>query len=688
MEARREMTQPKTVPTPRLTTVTPRAQPNVEVGVSNYLPFATPYRDAWEILRDDDITVTQLAAMRRTDGQARALYRLITLPIRAALKGATFIPESNIDGGEEEAKFVEQMFTLPPDGGGMAIPFHRVIAQLLMAVFEGFSAFEMVYWVPTSGPLAGKWTLQKLAHRPAETVTFLLDDKGNYAGLRQRVMFQGRYIDVPIPGAHSFYWAANEEERPFYGRSFFESAFYHWDKKFKLYVIAHIAAQRAAVGTRVGKLPKNPKRDEKLEFSKALADLGVAQYMTIPEDYGVESLREGGTYDFLALINHHNNQMSKSILAPFFDDQQGSGGDTTLVDFGRQSDALFLLMLQTIMGEIEEVINTRVIPRFIDWNFGTGKYPSFQFGSLSQEQRSAILAMFQILAVAGQALTISPEFVHELEKQVAEDVGLEIDWESVEARQAAEAAAAAAGAQPGTEPGAEPGGEEPAAEPGTAPGAPPASGINVPAHTVPEGFQLSQPDTAELIRLVAAMDDDERAALTRGVPRDGGPKFIRTPAGAQVYGAPIGTPITRDMAQRTGHHGVKGKVFGAGVQDPNGPSRRGHQVLGGGPGAAANLGGVATKPVLNSTPSRTFTNPAAPGAVLMLFPDGTVAIRDRFGRSSPRQHFDIQAFIHLGWQISPTNPATGAPKTGFGGPGKATQPSASPGGGASPKPPR
>jgi hypothetical protein len=68
--------------------------------------------------------------------------------------------------------------------------------------------------------------------------------------------------------------------------------------------------------------------------------------------------------------------MSKSVLAAFFDDSQGTGGDASLVDFGRQSDGLFLLMLQTIMGEIEEVINTQVIPKFIDWNFD-GKYPKF-----------------------------------------------------------------------------------------------------------------------------------------------------------------------------------------------------------------------------------------------------------------------------------------------------------------------
>jgi hypothetical protein len=136
--------------------------------------------------------------MRRTDGQARALYRLITLPIRAALKTATFVPEEGADGGDEEAAFIQDMFTLPVTGGGMSVPFGRIIAQMLMAVFDGFAAFEMVYWQPDDGPLKGKWTLKKLAHRPSEQLTFLLNDNSEFVGLRQQTMYHDRQIDVVI----------------------------------------------------------------------------------------------------------------------------------------------------------------------------------------------------------------------------------------------------------------------------------------------------------------------------------------------------------------------------------------------------------------------------------------------------------------------------------------------------------
>ena len=69
-----------------------------EFGVAQDLPFSTSYGDLTEVPRLEEYdykvgpTPTQLYEMRRVDGQARALYRLITLPIRAAMKNITFTP--------------------------------------------------------------------------------------------------------------------------------------------------------------------------------------------------------------------------------------------------------------------------------------------------------------------------------------------------------------------------------------------------------------------------------------------------------------------------------------------------------------------------------------------------------------------------------------------------------------------
>lgn len=410
----------------------------VELGVPMAMPFAMPAvlgGAGWQnrrgdeqiLFRNQEPTVQQLVEMRRKDGQARALYRLLTLPIRAALQNCSFIPA---EGDTGEAEFIENMMTLPSVAGGMKINFHRVVAQALMAIFDGFSAFEQVYWVPSVGPLKGKVTLKKLAFRPADTVYFIIDPNGNYRGFQQKTVFQGRPIDVYIAPENSFYYAANEEESPFYGVSYFESAFYHYDKKVKLYYLAHLAAQNRAVGVRIGKMPAGADMKTKQMFRTALSNFGIAQAMLVPDGYSVEELAKSAqNFDYLPLIEHHDQMMSRSVLAMFLDDDKSS----RLVDFSSQKDDMFILMEHSIMDELAATFNNYLFPKFIDWNFGSGCYPEFQWGAFTEEQKAAIRVTFNALAIAQQT-NVSPEFMFELEKLMAEQIGLEIDYQAIEER--------------------------------------------------------------------------------------------------------------------------------------------------------------------------------------------------------------------------------------------------------------
>lgn len=413
----------------------PQAMVDIEQGVSmsNGMPFGQPYQNMWEIPRYDDISIEKLVSMRKNDGQAIALYRLMTIPILAALKTATYLPAPGQDGGEDEAKFAEQVLTLPEISGGMKTPFRLVMEQMLLAVFDGFSAFELVIGEPpTEGPLKGKYVLQKIAHRPSETVTFLVDDKGDWTGIRQRAYANGKMIDKPIYRPNCIYFACNEEFRQFYGFSYFSASFWHFDKKHRLYYLAWLNAQRSATGTRVGKYPKlggDPK--EVAEFGKQLQNMATNNWIRIRDDYSIESLKEGGDADFLGLINHHNAQMSKSVLASFFDQNQGAGeSDQTLVDFGNESDALFIMLLESITSKIEDIINQQVLPRLIKWNFGTDKYPEFRFGAVSQDKIKAIMKMFELIAPVGNLGNMTRDFPIHVEKAYSDFMGIEIDYEA------------------------------------------------------------------------------------------------------------------------------------------------------------------------------------------------------------------------------------------------------------------
>lgn len=583
---------------------TPKPRPLIERGFSDFMPFTEPYQGSHLVNKYSPVTIDQLVKMRQTDGQARALYRLITLPIRAALQTATFVPAANIEGGDEEAEFIQQLFTLPPSAGGMSVPFTRVIAQMLQAIFDGFAPFELVYDYAKIGPLKGKWVLKKMNYLPANTVRFLVTQDGSFDGFRQVTQKPGgKLLDVKIPRDACVYYAAQEEENRFYGLSYFQSAYYHFDKKVKLYYLMHLAAQRSAVGTRVGTVPEDHSTDELNAFRQGLSDLGVAQWMTKPEGYDVDLLKEGGNFDFLSYINHHNSQMSKSILAAFFDENQGTGGDASLVDFGKQTDSLFVMMLQTIMTEIASIINHYIIPRFIDWNFNSGKYPEFRWGPFTDDDKAAIQDVFTALAGI-QGGNFTKEFFRETEKKMSEKFGLEIDYETIEReeKEAEEAEAVDAGGELSPE------------------GVP--SPVNtIPTELLPDGFALSNDE--ELVNLAV--------------------RKVNSQEGVRRYGLPIGTPLGTGVDGGTGQKRSSTQKPANGSYQKSSDPRvsQGSDANGKGKG---DSGGAAVQRVL--------THPKLKNAKLLVFADGTVQVQFPDGSKTQKLAFDWKKFLAKGWSAS------------------------------------
>lgn len=585
----------------------PKPRSTVEIGFGDYMPFTESYRGSQLVWKPDEVTIDQLVKMRRTDGQARALYRLVTLPIRAALQTATFVPAENQEGGEDESEFIESLFTLPPSAGGMSVPFTRVVAQMLQAIFDGFAPFEMVYWQPKTGPLKGKWTLKKLNYLPANTVKFLVTEDGSFDGFRQVTQKPGgKILDVKIPRDACVYYAAQEEENKFYGLSYFQSAYYHYDKKVKLYYLMHLAGQRSAVGTRLGTIPEDHDPLEAQAFRKGLSDLGVAQWMTKPETYTVELLKEGGSFDFLSYINHHNSQMSKSILAAFFDENQGTGGDASLVDFGKQTDSLFVMMLQTIMAEIAAIINHYIIPRFVDWNFNSAKYPEFRWGPFTDDQKDAIQDVFTSLAGI-QGGNFTKEFFRGTEKKLADEFGLEIDYESIE-KEEEEALKAEA---------VDSGGE-------MSPLGLPSPENTIPTDLLPDGFTLSDAQQMGMIELA-------------------GIRKVNSQAGVIRYGLPIGTPL-----------GIGGGAVGAKQTASKVNPARGTYAQSSDPRVSQGAPPAAKKGKEegNAAVQRILTHPKLKNAKILVYGDGTVQIQFPDGTKTNKLPFDWKQFLAKGWAAS------------------------------------
>lgn len=414
--------------------VTPKSDPQLdkEFGVTSPLPGGSwdSYitGTAGEISNRPLVPIEDLVLMRRKDGQARALVRLLTLPIRAAMKDAEWI-EPDDGGAEQEVAFANLMWNTPPQNGGMTTPKSKIIRNTLLAIPDGYAVFEEVRHVPEDGPLKGKITLRKLAYRDARTVRFRVDDEGGFNGIRQIANVNGHAVDVLIPKEKVWYYANNEEENPYYGISAFEPAWSHFDIKRKLYYIAHLAAQFSAVPARVGIVPPNPDLKELKQFRDGLANFAFNTSMVAPPGYEVTLQNSTGSFDFLKLIDHHNHMMSRSVLCGFIDSEDRPA----LVDIAKadpQAD-MYVVALESVMQEIAESWTYHLMPQYIDWNFGTKKYPVFKFGQLSDSAKEAIKEIF-IATVVSSTLNCTPEFIREMEKKLADRLGFDIDYESLE----------------------------------------------------------------------------------------------------------------------------------------------------------------------------------------------------------------------------------------------------------------
>jgi hypothetical protein len=394
------------------------------MGVPDQLPFSGGFGKN-ELVDVKDITVQELTTMRRKDGQARAIHRVLTLPLRQA--PMTFKPnDGEGSDGEEEAQFVEDAFTQPLHMGGMSTSIKQVFAHLGLALANGFSVFEKVWQVTPKGDV----TYRKLAPRSADTIKFNLDENGGLDSVRQRVHWQGEMRDVTIPSDKVLVYTAQAEENPWYGESYLLPAFYHYDKKHKLYYIAHLAAQFHAVPGRIGSYPAQATKPEKDAFRMQLAKMGFNTAMTKPENWIVDEFGgQGGMPDFEKMINHHDGMMAKSVLAHFI--QLGTGSTSGSWALSEDQTDFFTIALETILAEWAEMFTFYAIPQLVDHNFRSRAYPEMQLGPMSDGTKQVMEEVFKAIAVAGTT-NVTKDFMFELEAKIAGELGLEIDYEALQ----------------------------------------------------------------------------------------------------------------------------------------------------------------------------------------------------------------------------------------------------------------
>ncbi len=366
---------------------------------------------------------SKIDGMYQSDGEVAGLYRIITTPLR----GARIRVHPKHQRGKREANFIHEIFHNAPHDGGMRTPLNLVMATINRQIIDGYSPHEIVWKIEN-----GFIRIDKLSHRPINTINKI--KVNNQIEIESYVQNTGPNAlsgqEVVIPADKVLHFVFQPEFNPIFGRSMFTQAYYHYEKKHKLYYISHIAAQIRALRLRVLQgTEQDP--DKVKEVLDMVAKLGFNSTINLPDGYTLTFPDVGSEgFDVLPLIQHHDAQMAKSILAQVLD--VGVEGRTGSFNLSETHLDIFITNLELIAKGIAATINTTLIPKLIDWNFGTGNYPKIEFVPFDRDTKKSLARLFEKLAIA-KNMNVTPQFRLQVEKQVAEDIGLDgIDYEAIE----------------------------------------------------------------------------------------------------------------------------------------------------------------------------------------------------------------------------------------------------------------
>ena len=369
---------------------------------------------AYEVEENPDVLKPEdYVAMQSNDGEVQAIVRLLTLPIKAT--SFHILPA---EGDKGERDFIEHVLLDPPEMGGMTTPLPFVIADMTRAVFEGFRLYEKVARVIESGKYKGKVSWKKLAPRDAQTVDLKSDKNGGFAGAKQTAISGVRTSDIELPPEKCLLYTFQKEKHWLYGESILKAAYYHYDKKHKLYYISHKKAEIEALGLKILKIGQTLTPTDRTAAENVVDTIGINSRITLPPGVELEVERGSGGYDPLPLIDHHNTQMARSALTQAMDQVKYAYP----YGKGTPSSQFLILTLESIMSEMAATLNTFAIAPLIDFNYGTNAYPTLKFEKISDISKTFLREVFEkIIKNDG---VIPQGFIDEVIRETAKSLNL------------------------------------------------------------------------------------------------------------------------------------------------------------------------------------------------------------------------------------------------------------------------
>ena len=402
-------------------TITPDRPRIGQVGLADY-PDTIKFDS--KALNFPEIRTEDINRMMRIDGQIGGLYRLLTIPLR----GSQVEIQRPNRRSNRETDFIENVLTRPYVEGGMVTQLETVVSTILRMIIDGWSPHEIVWDIRD-----GFVHVEKIDYRPISTIVPKLDKNNNLDGYEQDLSRidpqRGVAGKITIDASKVMHFVNSPEWNPIFGRSSFFQAYYHFEKKHKLYYISHIAAQINALRLRVIKTSEE-NEDLISKYVDLVSKLGFNSTINLPESVDLELLDTGDNFpDVLPIIQHHDSQMAKSVLAQVMD--VGVEGRTGSFNLSDTHFDIFIVNLQLMGNYIANVFNSVLIPKLIDWNFGTGYYPKIKFHPFDRQIKKQLFEVY-IRLISAANLNVTPEFVLEIESAVAKTIGLNVEYANIE----------------------------------------------------------------------------------------------------------------------------------------------------------------------------------------------------------------------------------------------------------------
>lgn len=373
-------------------------------------------------------TVKEIMKMIDNDGTAAMLYTVMTVPLQASdwylqADPADVLVTTDADGNKTithpQADFVDECLRNPEHKGGMSTPFSNIIANICLAVAQGHRFFEIVYKLRDDGKIVFK----KVVARDIDSYEIKKDETGGFAGVKQSVKRNNKTVSVFIDIPYSFLFTHRKERKPLEGMTAFRAAYYHYDKKHRLYYLMNQQGQVSAIPIKSLEQPDAEVDDKIRDANLAAVDkLAVRPSIALPFGWKltVHDIKPG--IDLSKYVDHHDTQMARSTLSQgqlLGNQSQSQGGSYALAESHWDT---FMFNERAIMTNVEEHLTNYLVAKLIDFNFAQPLYPEFKFSDLTDGVMALLEEAFKSLVTKGSV----PDWVSDgIVNRIAEKLDIE-----------------------------------------------------------------------------------------------------------------------------------------------------------------------------------------------------------------------------------------------------------------------